>query len=92
MTEAVWPVLIIWFLVWETFTLLTKEKYYPSLSRWTWRQTARWKIYLDPPIRVKFWRVDKTIPRILPLRILVFIGMSWATIHLSFGECAFNFC
>lgn len=83
-----WIIFIIWFLAWETFTLLTKEKYYPSLSRWTWRQTARWKIKLDPPICI--W--GKCIDRILPLRIVLFIGMSWATIHLSFGECAFGLC
>ncbi len=88
-----WPILIIWFLVWETISIATKEKYFPTLSRWTWRQTARWKIELDPPlIEIEFGKRKLVIDRILPLRIVLFIGMTWGTIHLSFGECAFGLC
>ncbi len=75
----IWMIWIGYFLTFEIFTLVTKEKYYPSLSRWTWRQTARW----NPKVRGK---------GIMPLRIVLLIGMTWATLHLSFGECAFNIC
>ena len=85
-----WIIFIVWFLVWETIALATKEKYFGSLSRWTWRKTAwRVKLRLVP----KSWREDPdTYFTFRPLRILLFIGMSWATIHLSFGECALGVC
>ena len=75
----IWWFWIGFFLVAEIFTLLTKEKYYPSLSRWTWRKTALWKVY----IRGR---------RVLPLRIPLFIGLVWLVLHLPFGECAFGVC
>lgn len=78
-----WVALIIWFLVWEIVALATREKHFPTLSRWTWRQTARWEIWVV---------VRKRPRRILPLRIILFVGMSWATIHLSLGECALGIC
>jgi len=72
----IWITWILFFLVAETFTLLTKEKYYPSLSRWTWRKTGQWRPYRNFPV----------------LRVPLFIGLTWATLHLSFGECAFGVC
>ena len=81
--NLIWWFWISWFIVFEAFTLLTKEKYYPSLSRWVWRKTTwqvRWKTEAGFVISTR------------PLRILLLVGMSWAIIHLSFGECAFNLC
>ncbi len=92
----IWPILlIVWFLAWETFALFTKERYCLSLSRWTWRKTA-WQvtIYRPGPPDPRPFEIGKPIFwfTFRPLRILLFIGMSWATLHLSFGECAFGVC
>ncbi|KKN05433.1 hypothetical protein LCGC14_1087280 [marine sediment metagenome] len=84
-----WIIFIVWFLAWETIALATKEKYFASLSRWTWRKTA-WQVTIRFP-RKEDWNLDVYFT-MRPLRILLFIGMSWATIHLSFGECALGVC
>ncbi len=84
-----WVILIVWFIAWETIALLSKERYYPSLSRWVWRKTA-WQVTVRWP-RSTRWNYDVYFT-CKPLRVILFIAMSWATIHLSFGECAFGLC
>ena len=86
-----WIIFIVWFAVWETIALATKEKYFASLSRWTWRKTA-WQVKVYRTENYEWGQMKNIRFTFRPLRILIFIGMSWATIHLSFGECAFNLC
>ena len=66
------------FLIYEGYALYTKEVKYPTLSRTIWRITS--------------WQIKAGNLTSRPLRVIMFIFLSWVTIHLSFGECAFGLC
>jgi hypothetical protein len=74
---------LVTFLALETYALYTKEEQFPSLSRTIWILTSRWQVRLDW-IRPGF--------TFAPMRVAIFIFLSWLTIHLSFGECALGIC
>ncbi len=92
----VWYIVGAWFLLWEGIALLTKEKWIPTLSRTIWRwtawQTGGWKVDFWIEMLPGGYNVMFKVPTFRPLRWVVFVTGIWATLHLSFGECAFGIC
>ena len=82
----VWFGLGVLFLIYEIYAIVTKEKKFPTLSRTIWNLTA-WQVVWEFEFRGKRRRVTAR-----PLRWIVFGIMTWATLHLSLGECAFGLC
>ena len=78
----VWYIFGAWFVVWESYALLTHQKRIKSLSATIWHWTGKWNVKLLGP----------RYTNIKPLRILTGIIIIWLFFHLSFGECAFGIC
>ncbi len=78
----VWYIFGIWFVIWESYALLTHEKRIKSLSKTIWYWTGKWNVRLPGPRPTT----------IKPLRILLFVVMVWLTVHLVWGPCAWGIC
>jgi hypothetical protein len=66
----------------ELFAIITKEKYYPTLSRSLWRAFGFEDKSFD---RVEmFWRIVVTL--------IFSVVCVWAVIHIAWGPCALGVC
>jgi hypothetical protein len=89
--SIVWVGLGALFLIYEGYALATKEEKIQSLSRTIWNFTAEPQVTVD--FWIEAWPGGKYVQFTMrPLRWPIFGIMAWATIHLSFGECAFGLC
>ena len=75
----VWAGLLVLFLFYEGYGLITKKL--PTLSETIWKLTS-WEVTLPGPRSTT----------IKPLRIALFFFMVWLTIHLVGGPCALGVC
>ena len=77
-----WSIILGVLLGFEVFTILTGEKYYPTLSRTIWKLLGLEDRGYD--------RHEVFIRIITTIVLVIFFG--WVVIHLAWGPCAFNIC
>ena len=78
----VWAIILGVGLSIELAALLTKERYFPTLSRTTWKLFKLEDRGYD--------RAEKIVRWILT--ILLTLLFTWVIIHIAWGPCAFGWC
>jgi len=66
----------------EGFALVTKERWFPTLSRTLWRKLGFEDRSFDEKEVLHRWIVTA-------ISMLFF---TWLTLHIAWGPCAFNWC
>lgn len=74
---AVWAVLV-FISGWEILALITREKYFPTWSRMGWITQSRWP-------RAKYFFLVAIV-------LTGIVATTWLSIHIFYGECAFDIC